>query len=57
MLADLRYGTIGVNAWSGVGFMLQGASLGAYPGNLLSAVGSGRGVVHNARLIQDAERL
>lgn len=55
-LADLRYGTIGVNAWSGVGFLLAAATWGAYPGNTLDAVGSGIGIVHNSHLIEDTER-
>lgn len=49
-LADLRYGSIGVNVWSGAGFLLPNAAWGAYPGHTLSDVQSGIGVVHNALL-------
>jgi len=55
-LEALRYGTIGVNAWSAVGFLLPGAPWGAYPGHTLDAVGSGIGIVHNAYLIEGAEK-
>ncbi|MBO0768137.1 MAG: aldehyde dehydrogenase family protein [Solirubrobacterales bacterium] len=56
LLAELRYGTIGVNVWSGIGFLLPTLAWGAYPGNTLEAVGSGIGVVHNCHLVEGAER-
>jgi aldehyde dehydrogenase (NAD(P)+) len=56
LLAELRYGTIGVNCWSGVGFLTPRASWGAFPGHPLSDVSSGRGVVHNALLLDRPER-
>jgi aldehyde dehydrogenase (NAD(P)+) len=46
----LRYGCIGVNAWTGVGFLLAETPWGAYPGRTPDDVGSGIGVVHNAHL-------
>lgn len=55
-LAQLRYGTIGVNVWTGFGFLTAGASWGGFPGADLREVASGIGVVHNARLIDDVER-
>jgi acyl-CoA reductase-like NAD-dependent aldehyde dehydrogenase len=55
-LADLRYGTIAVNAWTGVGFLTPAAPWGAFPGHPLEDVQSGRGVVHNALLISEPER-
>ncbi|HWK21119.1 MAG TPA: aldehyde dehydrogenase family protein, partial [Microbacteriaceae bacterium] len=56
-IAGLRYGTIAINAWTGVGFMLSRGVWGAYPGNTLDVVGSGIGVVHNAHLIASPERM
>lgn len=50
-VAELNYGTIGINAWAGTIFGMPGGSWGAYPGNTLADVGSGIGVVHNALLI------
>lgn len=50
-VAELRYGTIGINAWTGTIFGMPGASWGAFPGHTLADVGSGMGVVHNALLL------
>jgi aldehyde dehydrogenase (NAD(P)+) len=50
-IADLHYGTVGINAWAGTVFGMPGGSWGAYPGHTLDSVGSGIGVVHNALLI------
>ncbi|MEU2198760.1 aldehyde dehydrogenase family protein [Isoptericola sp. NPDC019482] len=55
-IADLRYGTIGVNAWTGVGYLTATAPWGAYPGHTLADIQSGRGVVHNALLLDATER-
>ncbi len=55
-LADLRYGCIAVNTWTGLGFLTAGASWGAFPGHTLDDVQSGIGVVHNALLLDDPER-
>ncbi|NMN99023.1 aldehyde dehydrogenase family protein [Antrihabitans stalactiti] len=55
-IADLRYGTIGINVWSAVGFLVSALSWGAFPGNTLDNVGSGIGIVHNAHLLENVER-
>ncbi|MFD2792862.1 aldehyde dehydrogenase family protein [Promicromonospora vindobonensis] len=55
-IADLRYGTIAINAWTGVGFLLPGATWGAFPGHTVADVGSGIDVVHNGHLLADPER-
>ena len=55
-IAALRSGTIGINAWTGLGFLLAATPWGAYPGNRLDAVGSGVGTVHDGLLIDGAER-
>jgi aldehyde dehydrogenase (NAD(P)+) len=46
-VAALRYGSVTINTWPGVAFLLPTASWGAYPGNTVAAVGSGIGCVHN----------
>jgi len=56
LLAAARYGTIGVNLWTGFGFLTGRAPWGAFPGHTLDDIGSGIGVVHNALLIDDVER-
>jgi len=55
-LVRLKYGTIAVNAWTGVGFLTAGAPWGAFPGHTLADVQSGIGIVHNAFLLQGSER-
>ena len=52
----LQYGTIAINAWTGVGFLSAAAPWGAFPGHTLDDVQSGIGVVHNALLLDEVER-
>jgi aldehyde dehydrogenase (NAD(P)+) len=56
LIAALRYGTIGVNCWTGVGFLTPRASWGAFPGHTLTDIESGTGIVHNALLLDRVER-
>jgi acyl-CoA reductase-like NAD-dependent aldehyde dehydrogenase len=46
-VAELRYGTVGVNYWAGTSFALAATTWGAFPGHDLYAIQSGLGVVHN----------
>ena len=55
-VAGLRYGTVGINAWTAVGYLTARASWGAYPGHTLEDVQSGIGIVHNALLLDHVER-
>jgi hypothetical protein len=55
-IAELRYGAVAINAWTGLGFLTPRATWGAYPGHALSDIQSGHGVVHNALLLADTER-
>jgi aldehyde dehydrogenase (NAD(P)+) len=55
-IARLEYGTIAINAWTGVGFLTAAAPWGAFPGHTLDNVQSGIDVVHNALLLADTER-
>ncbi|NMO04478.1 aldehyde dehydrogenase family protein [Gordonia sp. TBRC 11910] len=55
-VADLRYGTIGINVWSAIGFLVPALLWGAFAGNTLHDVGSGIGIVHNSHLLDDVER-
>ncbi|MFJ6632092.1 aldehyde dehydrogenase family protein [Streptomyces sp. NPDC091376] len=52
----LRYGTLGVNCWSGVGFLLGFTPWGAFPGHTRENIGSGIGFVHNAFMLEDIEK-
>jgi aldehyde dehydrogenase (NAD(P)+) len=51
-IADLRYGSIGINVWTAMAFLLPRAPWGGYPGSPLNDIGSGRGVVHNALMFE-----
>ena len=55
-LADLRYGSIGVNVWAAAGFLLSQTSWGGYPGHTLDNAGSGIGLVHNTFLFDRAQK-
>ncbi|WP_241986627.1 hypothetical protein [Cryobacterium psychrophilum] len=55
-MARLEYGTIAINSWTGLGFLTATAFWGAFPGHTIDNVQSGIGVVHNALLIDSAER-
>jgi aldehyde dehydrogenase (NAD(P)+) len=56
IIANLRYGTIAINAWTGLAFMLPQARWGAFPGHTLEDVQSGIGVVHNTMLFDRPQR-
>lgn len=55
-VAGLRYGTLGVNCWSAIGFLLGYTPWGAYPGHTRQDIGSGIGFVHNAFMLEDIEK-
>jgi aldehyde dehydrogenase (NAD(P)+) len=55
-LAGLRYGTIGLNTWTGLAYQLSEAPWGAFPGHPLNDAGSGIGVVHNTMLFDKAQK-
>jgi acyl-CoA reductase-like NAD-dependent aldehyde dehydrogenase len=55
-IAQLRYGAIGVNAWTGMTFLLASTPWGAFPGNALTDIRSGRGVVHNTYLFDHPQK-
>lgn len=56
MIADLRYGAVAVNAWTALAFLSPAATWGAFPGHTIDDVQSGIGIVHNALLVDGAER-
>ncbi len=55
-ITQLRYGSIAVNTWTALGFIVPTLTWGAFPGNTLGEVGSGIGIVHNALLLDGVER-
>lgn len=56
LVERLRYGTIAINAWTGVGYLTPTATWGAFPGHKRNDIQSGTGVVHNAFLLDRPER-
>jgi aldehyde dehydrogenase (NAD(P)+) len=56
ILTDLRYGTIAINAWTGLSFLSAQSPWGAFPGHTLADVQSGMGVVHNTLLFEKTQR-
>ena len=46
-VANLRYGSIGVNYWAGISFALGTTSWGGFGNNAIYDIQSGNGVVHN----------
>ncbi len=55
-LADMRYGCIGVNAWSAVAFLTSRGAWGAYAGNELDQIESGAGTVHNSLMLEGTQK-
>ncbi|MGQ0849935.1 MAG: aldehyde dehydrogenase family protein [Actinomycetota bacterium] len=55
-IADLRYGAIAINVWTGFNFLQQRASWTAFPGHNLDDIGSGMGVVHNTLLFDRPQK-
>jgi hypothetical protein len=54
-IADLKYGTIGVNHWCAIGFLLGSTPWGAYPGHTIDDVQSGIGFVHNSIMLAEED--
>ncbi|NCJ08082.1 aldehyde dehydrogenase family protein [Synechococcales cyanobacterium C] len=55
-IAALRYGGIGINIWTGVIYQMGSTTWGAFPGNPLTDIESGRGVVHNTYLFDHPQK-
>ena len=55
-VANLRYGTVGVNYWAGTGFVLGITPWGAFPGHKINDIQSGTGVVHNALMFSRSQK-
>ena len=45
---DLKYGTVAINEWPALGFIIPTMPWGGYPGNKDTDIQSGQGYVHNA---------
>lgn len=56
IIADFHYGTVAINAWSGLAFLLDTCPWGGYAGATLQNVQSGIGTVHNTFMLENVER-
>ncbi|HTW19501.1 MAG TPA: aldehyde dehydrogenase family protein [Mycobacteriales bacterium] len=54
-IADLRFGTVAVNHWSALGFLIGSTPWGAYPGHPITDVQSGIGFVHNSMMLAETD--
>ncbi|HEX9242585.1 MAG TPA: aldehyde dehydrogenase family protein [Anaeromyxobacter sp.] len=52
----LHYGTVAVNCFTGYGYALASMPWGGFPGQPLDDVKSGRGFVHNSRMLEGVEK-
>lgn len=55
-IADLRYGSIGVNIWHAMSFALASTVWGAYPGHTINDIQSGSGFVGNGYLFAHPQK-
>jgi acyl-CoA reductase-like NAD-dependent aldehyde dehydrogenase len=55
-IADLRYGSIGVNLWHAMSFAFSTTVWGAYPGHHITDIQSGSGFVGNAYLFASPQK-
>lgn len=56
-ISRLRYGTVAVNAWSGLSFAFGSPPWGAYPGATPADIQSGTGFVHNTAMLEGVEKV
>ena len=54
-IVRLRYGTVGVNLWGGLGFGL-GTPWGGHPTSMAKDIQSGHGFVHNIAMLEGVEK-
>jgi Aldehyde dehydrogenase family len=55
-LRDLRFGTVTVNVWAGLGYALVTTPWGGHPSATLANVQSGIGWVHNSVMLEEIEK-
>jgi len=53
---DLEYGTVAINEWSALGFVIPTLPWGGYPGNKDNDIQSGQGYVHNSYLFESPQK-
>ena len=53
---NLKYGTVAINEWSALGFVIPSLPWGGYPGNRDNDIQSGQGYVHNSFLFESPQK-
>jgi hypothetical protein len=53
---NLKYGTVAINEWSALGFIIPTMPWGGFPGNKDSDIQSGQGYVHNAFFFESPQK-
>ena len=53
---NMRFGTVGLNHWTGLGFGLVSPTWGAFPGHPQHDIRSGSGVVHNTFMFDKPQK-
>ena len=53
---NLNYGTVAINEWSALGFVIPTLPWGGYPGNKDNDIQSGQGYVHNSLLFESPQK-
>ena len=53
---NLKYGTVAINEWSALGFVIPTLPWGGYPGNRDNDIQSGQGYVHNSLLFESPQK-
>jgi acyl-CoA reductase-like NAD-dependent aldehyde dehydrogenase len=56
-IGRLRYGTVAVNAWTGLSFAFSSPPWGAYPGSTPEDIQSGSGFVHNTAMLSGVQKV
>ncbi len=55
-IEELKYGTVAINEWSALGFVIPTLPWGGFPGNKDNDIQSGQGYVHNALLFESPQK-
>ena len=53
---NLKYGTVAINEWSALGFVIPTLQWGGYPGNKDNDIQSGQSIVHNSLLFESPQK-
>jgi acyl-CoA reductase-like NAD-dependent aldehyde dehydrogenase len=55
-VAQLRYGVVGINTWSAVGYAIGSTPWGGHPSSTLADIQSGQGWAHNTLMLEGVEK-